>query len=236
MCLDYGLLPLGGTKGSVPTGVDACGLSPGCGSAAFLGPPGSGEPGQRVLLLPARAGSACALPSSRLLLSGPSPAVKLQPWWSRLRAWITHQPAAAGWLGQRARCQPQNIVLASVLCLELLLTILPWLGKQRGLGTLPGTGSPCFNYPVALVAKGCGFNQRVRWTLQGSACSGAAFIGVQRVLHPRGCAGAVGHPGAGDAAAAGCQRSALCCSCLQSLVAPRKPKSTVGASRRRRCK
>lgn len=143
-----------------------------------------------------------ALPSSRLLLSGPSPAVKLQPWWSRLRAWIARQPAAAGWLGQRARCQPQNIVLASVLCLELLLTILPWLGKQRGLRTLPGTGPPHFNHPMALLAEGCGFNQRVRWTLQGSVCSGAAFIGAQKVLRPRvlcprGCLGAVGHPGAG---------------------------------------
>lgn len=60
LCLDPGLLLLRGTKGSVPAGVGACRLSPGCGFAAFLGPPGSGEPGQRVLLL-TRAGGACCL-------------------------------------------------------------------------------------------------------------------------------------------------------------------------------
>lgn len=48
--------------------------------------------------------------------------------------------------------------------------------------------------------------------------------------------GLVGHHGAaldaGAAAVSGCQRSALCCNCLRSFVAPGKPESTAGASRR----
>lgn len=163
-----------------------------------------------------------------------SPAVKLQPRWSSRRTRSAHRRAATGWLVQRGRCQPQSIALADILCLELLLTIpaqtcsvasghcpvlalcsltIAWPHWPWTVALTEGSGGLCWALPAAVPRL---------WRCRGP-CRGWCILGTIWASW--------GNPDAGDAAVRVCQRSALCCNCLRSFMAPGKPKSTAGASR-----